>query len=351
MQTLNEKLPPIPKGNAFHFMRLACCLIVIYEHAAVLCGAGIPCLNLRGMAVDVFFILSGFWVTLSYLKSISLKEYALKRIRRIFPQYAATVVLCAVLLASFSSLELCAYFSSSGFWKYLAANLCTLNFLHPSLPGVFGVMAVNGSLWTIKIELAFYMLLPAVIFLAHAAERKFDIGGGIVLVALYLLSVLWEMCMPRITEMFRLPSELAHQFPAFLSYFASGMLFVFCWERLVPRLKYIAPACAVVLAAVSVAGVPFVLEFVRPFCLAAVVMFVALKARPLFGIVKNDFSYGMYLVHYPAVLCVASFGVFEENPAFAFLQVLALSFFCAYLLNCFQHALEGLYKSRKEARP
>ena len=178
MQTLNEKLPQIPKVNAFHFIRLVCCLIVIYEHAAVLCGAGIPCLNLRGMAVDVFFILSGFWVTLSYLKSISLKEYALKRIRRIFPQYAATVVLCAVLLASFSSLELRAYFSSSGFWKYLAANLCTLNFLHPSLPGVFGDMAVNGSLWTIKIELAFYMLLPAVIFLAHAAERKFDMGGG-----------------------------------------------------------------------------------------------------------------------------------------------------------------------------
>ncbi|MBD5408152.1 MAG: acyltransferase [Treponema sp.] len=174
MQTLNEKLPQVPKENAFHFIRLACCLIVIYEHAAVLCDAGIPCLNLRGMAVDVFFILSGFWVTLSYLKSSSAKGYALKRIRWIFPQYAATVVLCAVLLASFSSLELRAYFSSSGFWKYLAANLCTLNFLHPSLPGVFGDVAVNGSLWTIKIELAFYVLLPAVIFFAHAVERKFD---------------------------------------------------------------------------------------------------------------------------------------------------------------------------------
>lgn len=181
MQTLNEKLPQVPKENAFHFIRLACCLIVIYEHAAVLCDAGIPCLSLRGMAVDVFFILSGFWVTLSYLKSSSAKGYALKRIRRIFPQYVAMVVLCAVLLASFSSLELRAYFSSSGFWKYLAANLCTLNFLHPSLPGVFGDMAVNGSLWTVKIELAFYMLLPAVIFFAHAEERKFDIelvGGG-----------------------------------------------------------------------------------------------------------------------------------------------------------------------------
>ena len=181
MQTLNEKLPQISKENGFHFIRLACCMIVIYEHAVVLSGADIPCLNLRGMAVDVFFILSGFWVTLSYLKSVSVKEYAIRRIRRIFPQYAMVVVLGAVLLASFSSLELRAYFSSSEFWKYLAANLCTLNFLHPSLPSVFGDMAVNGSLWTIKIELAFYVLLPAVIFLAHAVERKFDMEmwGGV----------------------------------------------------------------------------------------------------------------------------------------------------------------------------
>lgn len=177
MQTLNEKLPQIPKENGFHFVRLACCLIVMYEHAAVLGGADVPCLNLRGMAVDVFFILSGFWVTLSYLKSVSMKEYALKRIRRIFPQYAAVVVFGAVLLFSFSPLGIRAYFSSDGFWKYLAANLCTLNFLHPSLPGVFGDVAVNGSLWTIKIEIAFYVLLPAVIFAAHAAEEKLN-GGG-----------------------------------------------------------------------------------------------------------------------------------------------------------------------------
>lgn len=180
MQTLNEKLPQIPKENGFHFIRLVCCLIVIYEHSVVLSDANIPCLNLRGLAVEVFFVLSGFWVTLSYLKSVSIKEYALKRIRRIFPQYAAVVVLGAVLLFSFSSLEICAYFSSDGFWKYLAPNLCTLNFLHPSLPGVFGGSAVNGSLWTIKIELAFYVMLPIIMSAIRTMKRKYN-GRGIVL--------------------------------------------------------------------------------------------------------------------------------------------------------------------------
>lgn len=177
---INEKLPKIPKENGFHFVRLVCCLIVIYEHVVALSGASIPCLNLRGLAVEVFFVLSGFWVTLSYLKSVSIKEYALKRIRRIFPQYAAVVVLGAVLLFSFSSLEIRAYFSSDEFWKYLVANLCTLNFLHPSLPGVFGGSAVNGSLWTIKIELAFYVMLPIIISAIRTMERKYN-GGGMAL--------------------------------------------------------------------------------------------------------------------------------------------------------------------------
>lgn len=33
------RLPDIPKENAFHFLRTVCCLIVLYEHCAVLSGA------------------------------------------------------------------------------------------------------------------------------------------------------------------------------------------------------------------------------------------------------------------------------------------------------------------------
>lgn len=99
MQPFNKNLPQIPQKNGFDFIRLICCLIVIYEYVAVLSGANIPCLNLRGIAVDTFFILSGFWVTLS--KSVFVKEYAFKRMRRIFLQYAAVFVLSTVLLAPF----------------------------------------------------------------------------------------------------------------------------------------------------------------------------------------------------------------------------------------------------------
>lgn len=177
-------LPQVPKDNAFNFLRLLCCFVVIYEHSVILSGISLPCLNLRGSAVNVFFILSGFWVTLSYLKSSSVKEYALKRCRKIFPQYWTVVVLSTVLLSSFSVLGLKEYFSNSGFFKYLIANILTLNFIHPSLPGVFEGMAlggsVNGSLWTIKVELGFYIVLPVLIWILSkiSLNRPQFRGGG-----------------------------------------------------------------------------------------------------------------------------------------------------------------------------
>ena len=171
----------VPKENAFNFLRLICALIVIYEHSVLLSGSKIlPCMGLREIAVNVFFILSGFWVTQSYLRSSSVKEYAKKRCNKIFPLYFTVVILSAILLVFFSNLSAKEYFTDSEFYKYLIANLTTLNFIHPTLPGVFEGLAlggsVNGSLWTIKIELGFYIILPLIVYLINKMSKI--MGGG-----------------------------------------------------------------------------------------------------------------------------------------------------------------------------
>ena len=174
-----NKLDSISKSNSFNFLRLVCCFVVLYEHAVYLSGVNLPCLDLREIAVKVFFILSGGWVTLSYLKSPSLKNYFVKRAKKILPQYWLVVVLTAVLLASFSILSVHDYFLNKDFYKYLLANIFALNFIQPTLPGVFEGLAlggsVNGSLWTIKVEVAFYVLLPFIIFLIRKIDKK---SGG-----------------------------------------------------------------------------------------------------------------------------------------------------------------------------
>lgn len=114
------------------------------------------------------------------------KRYFLKRALRIYPAYFCIVLICAVMGVFFSAYSWREYWSLS-LLKYIAANLVFLNFLQPNLPGLFesnAIQAVNGALWTLKIEVMFYLFVP----LAVMAFRKF--GRLTVIVALYIASVL-----------------------------------------------------------------------------------------------------------------------------------------------------------------
>ena len=215
----------VPEENSFNFLRLVCCLIVIYEHCVVLSGLNFPCYDLRGIAVKVFFILSGFWVTQSFLKSDSIKNYAIKRFKKILPQYWLVVLVCAVGLSAFSVLPLREYFCNSVFYKYLAANILTLNFIQPNLPGVFEDLAlngsVNGSLWTIKIEIGFYILLPFIVFAVKRLREKFNGGGR-------MYCACRAVCTFRFVRGFYAVCNCKHLASFFIEQSASCVYLIFC---------------------------------------------------------------------------------------------------------------------------
>lgn len=86
-------IPNVIKSNAFNALRILCCFIVITKHVLDLSGTSsvfYPFFD-GHVAVCVFFILSGFWVTKSYLSSNNLKEYFFKRAKRILPMYYISV--------------------------------------------------------------------------------------------------------------------------------------------------------------------------------------------------------------------------------------------------------------------
>lgn len=269
------------------------------------------------ISVCAFFILSGYWVTKSYIKNKTVLGFYKRRTFRILPLYEIAVFGFAVALVSFSTLSLKDYFTNSGLWKYLFWNAITLNFVHPSLPGVFNGGPVNGALWTIKVEVGFYLILPVLIWILD--KQKSLRNKNVVLVTVYILSVLWSFLLSVFAERLRIPKQLSYQLPGFMSFFVSGMLYVYNEECLMKKNHImILPAilCFVLHYFTKT-------EFLLPFALTVIVMFLGTRLKFLAEVGRPiDYSYAMYLFHFPLINIFTYLGFFEKSPIFSILIII-----------------------------
>ena len=139
------------RNNNFDLLRFLLAGMVVLFHGYVLSRNEqlvlLPRFFSADIAVKGFFVVSGYLILRSWDTSAGLADYASKRARRIYPAYATVVLSCALVGAVVSYMPLSRYFSWQ--WlRYLGANLVFLNFLGPTLPGVFTgnpESAVNGA--------------------------------------------------------------------------------------------------------------------------------------------------------------------------------------------------------------
>ena len=88
--------------NNFSFLRLICALLVIITHSYELLGEGKDVLfyysnhhiSLSLLAVNSFFVISGFLIFKSFERSLNLKEFIKKRSLRIYPAFFVSVIVC-----------------------------------------------------------------------------------------------------------------------------------------------------------------------------------------------------------------------------------------------------------------
>lgn len=157
--------------NNFDIIRLILAILVFFAHWNILTSQNIsnPFFHLSGFAVDMFFIVSGFLIFLSFDSAQTKKHFYIKRFFRIFPLYAFLILLQTLFFIGFSDgngLEII---------KYFIVNIFFLNFLAPSVGTTLSgleVDAINGSLWTLKNEVVFYALVPLIFMLYK------KLGGG-----------------------------------------------------------------------------------------------------------------------------------------------------------------------------
>jgi peptidoglycan/LPS O-acetylase OafA/YrhL len=183
--------------------------------------------------------------------------------------------------------------------RYLGANLVFLNFLAPNLPGMFQenpLQAVNGALWTLKIEVAFYCILPLIAFFA----RKLGPAKWLLFAMLYAAAEIWRI---QFREAGGGLAILAHQLPGQLNYFVTGMAL---WELrglYTPRLFAGALGFAIVAASYLYPA----MESARAAALGALV--IACASAPRVGSAgpfRGDISYGVYIVHFPIIQAIHS---------------------------------------------
>lgn len=163
------------KDNNFNLIRMIAALAVLVTHSFVLAigtSDAEPFKQSLGMtmgsiAVDIFFVTSGFLVTASLLIRQNTIEFFWARILRIAPALLIMLILTVFGLgAYFTSLPLSSYISDSKTYVYFLKCATLITGVSYQLPGVFDgnpyKSAINGSLWSLPFEVKMYAILAVV---------------------------------------------------------------------------------------------------------------------------------------------------------------------------------------------
>ncbi len=296
--------------NNFDDVRICLALIVFFAHISALTQAhefkffdGIFDSN---FAVKGFFAISGFLVTQSYISSRSKLEYFKKRVFRIFPAYVTAIVLCVSIGFLVTSLGAFDFLRSPQTLKYILANLTFLNFIQPTLPKVFEtnpIQALNGSLWTIKVEIMLYVCIPFLIYFFRRFESRY------VIFIIFFGSIFWVYFFTVLYEGSK-GEELARQFPGQLSYFAFGA-YLAVNEKLKNSIR---PIAFIGLILLFITNDSLLRLIIDPIAYSAIVLYLSLAACNGLNLGKyGDISFGIYLYHFPIIQLFIFMGIFEGN--------------------------------------
>lgn len=325
--------------NNFDILRLFWAVLVLFSHCFALPQGGnahepLAVLTHKqvtfgSLAVDAFFVISGFLIAQSWMRSKGAGDYLRKRVLRIYPGFLVSALFCAVVVGPLASDSISLYLHELQpkailrfVWSVLTLSQLALPpvFLHLPSPG-----EINGSLWTIRYEFWCYLLLAALGGLGLLKRRGAVLGLWI---AVLLLHIAQEFVAPGIGQgNDELKTGLMHglsipilgnldRWPRLLAFFLAGTV-CFLYREQITR----SPRLAVISALLIALCLPWGINAILPIC-GSYLLFYAAGSPLQIGKAltqRADLSYGIYLYAYPVQQLLIQFLGKQINPFALFL--------------------------------
>ena len=312
------------RPNNFDLIRLLAALQVVYCHTCwhlgITTGIGDPTLSnfihwFPG--VPIFFTISGFLISRSWERSDNWRDYATKRVLRIYPALWVQLAVGVLVATSFGTITP-SIATSLSFGLWIIAQSTFVQVYNPAFMRGFGLGVLNGSLWTIPVELGFYVSLPILYvgFVTRVSRRWADFG----LAALALASFAYWFQLSQYADPDSNWTKLQMVTPIpHLYMFLLGIMLQRNFESLRPLLEnriafWFAgfSACMVLLnpwGPATLSSSPTSVLLAR-LLLAMTVLSFAFSWRSLseFVLRGNDISYGVYLYHGLAINALVQLG-------------------------------------------
>ena len=295
------------RKNNFDFLRLALAVLVIYSHAFPLglgSEAAEPFLRAThgqatggGIAVDCFFIMSGFLICASAQRSSGVGSFLKKRVTRIYPGFTVAALLTALFVVPLASARFAYPLLLPRAGDFLLQTLRLMEFTYSNafagnpFPGV-----LNGSLWSVSYE--FWCYIGVALLLITGVLRSRALVAA-------LFGVSWITGIAFRVEGWILGGKwlgvvvgVPHFWARLLPLYLSGMVFYLYRDR-IPLSSVLAAlsAFALGIGCFFQAGLAVAL----PIAGAYLLFWVAFSPSIRLGRAGEfgDFSYGTYLYAFP----------------------------------------------------
>lgn len=289
------------RNNNFNFLRLVLAVLVILSHSFELIPGQRELLTrvfhtitLGGVAVNGFFLLSGYLIVQSWERSPHLGTFLKKRILRIYPGFLVASCVCAFVVGPLGS-HPAAYFAQFHLLQFLKEAVL----LHPpAVPPVFegqSYPVVNGAMWTIAYEFRCYLCVALLGMCGLFKRRQLWLALTILTMMLFLApTLLGKLSFPGLKILIANPKL----FVSFFMFFSVGGCFFLFRDRIPYRRNWAAVALLILLPCMFRLNTAQIALSIAGGYLLFSAAFARSSVLDRFK-TTHDISYGVYLYGWP----------------------------------------------------